>query len=98
MRISDWGSDVCSSDLINVFGLSQLVGAFPSLTPERVQKTDLHVDHDALPLEGMQVIEHRDWRGGASHQRLPQRHAHGRTVMLAPAKNTRLSTRLNSSH
>src|SRR3546814_10525210 len=37
----------------------------------------------------MQVIEHRDWRGGASHQRLPQRHAHGRTVMLAPAQKGR---------
>src|SRR3546814_12440094 len=54
-----------------------------------LQQADLHVQRDALKLDRVQVGQEVDRRAGARHQLLPQGDAHGRAVVLAPAKKRR---------
>src|SRR3546814_12422737 len=89
MRISDWSSDVCSSDL-----LRSGTGQFPLQAGEYVETPDRHVDDrlDALLLQAIDDIGgNTGIDGGLGHRRIglvdEHRHRAG-----APAGN--LETRL----
>src|SRR3546814_16165184 len=64
MRISDWSSDVCSSDLLHAHGVGEhldvghladlhAVGEHPGLVVEAHGPLEVGVDHRALRLEGV---------------------------------------------
>src|SRR3546814_10073357 len=84
MRISDWSSDVCSSDLAAALGTQERDGAGDifDFTEPRVR---CHLDIDAL--------EQRIFEPAGDHRR----HRHARRDVVA-ADADRKSTRLNSSH
>src|SRR3546814_4450464 len=57
MRISDWSSDVCSSDLIGAIGLSGEIGGIPIL---RISDSGVRITRDRLerlPIEGVEGVE-----------------------------------------
>jgi hypothetical protein len=74
---------------VSRFGLRGLAGAFLGLASDAVGQADLHVQHDALQLDRVQVVDQRGRRRGAASSDLPQRHAHGRAVEVAPAQEGR---------
>src|SRR3546814_7609070 len=97
MRISDWSSDVCSSDLhLGLGGVN--IGHFEAdvvLSARRVLLEELH-DRRVLA----QRLDQLDLAVG----RIDEAHTHAlrrqveRLVDLRRAKQDRKSTRLNSSH
>lgn len=74
---------------VSRFGLGGLAGAFQGLASDAVGQADLHVQHDALQFHRVQLVDQRGRRRGVGQQGLPQRHAHGGTVVVAPAQEGR---------
>src|SRR3546814_3694382 len=87
MRISDWSSDVCSSDLALIAGLA----------PIRVDPTDVEVADSAMRL--MRLLDRRASIPVLREQLVREMHywllagQHGTAI-----RQDRKSTRLNSSH
>src|SRR3546814_9601111 len=95
MRVSDWISDVCSSDLVDLFGgkvcggrafepvgiIGRAVGQMPRAEVARRLRLDL--------------VDRGDQRVIAMLERAGQR---GARVRQKPGLGDRKSTRLNSSH
>src|SRR3546814_7796496 len=67
MRISDWSSDVCSSDLPNVDGTFRLAQDSRDSIGRRVHRVGVvaeHLDRDVAPHAGDQLVEaHLDGLG-----------------------------------
>src|SRR3546814_9036368 len=93
MRISDWSSDVCSSDLLDAVDIQQLEVVGVSVRTEET----VDVDADVRAAAGG-----RDRRADAADARLhggPGRiEAQTRRQLRGIGKLDRKSTRLNSSH
>ena len=68
---------------VSRFGLRGLAGALLGLAAQRVRLICMF--NDALQFHRVQVVDQRGRRRRAVEQRFPQRHAHGRTVVVAPA-------------
>src|SRR3546814_10116254 len=102
MRISDWSSDVCSSDLVGAFYMA-------TTNDERRGRLLNFIDpfkeyHDAgwQPAHGLYALSTGGWFGqgiGASQQKwgdLPE--AHTDFIFAVLGEEDRKSTRLNSRH
>src|SRR3546814_1972683 len=100
MRISDWSSDVCSSDLLNP----------PSGSASRRQPFDLAGEVTQLTMRFLEVVVGLEAQpealAGTQRQRQRQRHADGGVSgdptlaeddFVDPARRDRKSTRLTSS-
>src|SRR3546814_3361709 len=114
MRISDWSSDVCSSDLSERRERTDLVVERPRLEVMRVGCVDEQVIGCLIAKAGavgrlVRLVQHLDDPGGevehAGVQRLPDAEAGieaagegGDEGLLATVPADRKSTRLNSSH
>src|SRR3546814_2994204 len=102
MRISDWSSDVCSSDLLHFHALA--LGVFDrALAVDRVAEAvddtaekalaDRHVDDGARALDGVAFLDGRV--GAEDHDAdIVGLEVQGHALDAADRK----STRLNSSH
>src|SRR3546814_19488146 len=55
MRISDWSSDVCSSDLSN-FGLKRTIGPFST------EISEVDVGRIVRPLDHLEIAEKHGWK------------------------------------
>src|SRR3546814_10277078 len=102
MRISDWSSDVCSSDLVSDHALERLVrriGAAPVLEGQLDRLAAAAIEDDELYLAG-QLLPRRFERKAIGFAEAFE-HLHivrrGR-VRFRPRHQDRQSTRLNSSH
>src|SRR3546814_6692907 len=104
MRISDWGSDVCSSDLLDAVigerGLEMLLESPANVPGQRVDGRIVDDDDGDVA-----VLLHRDADGGIfGHGRTPWSNGSivdrgvDEGIDLAPHGIDRKSTRLNSSH
>src|SRR3546814_6570932 len=102
MRISDWSSDVCSSDLIgqHLKALAECVRGFDVGTIDHARQRIAHQSHahaieildDQQSLAGGERIE--QLRVFGREQLLTQHHR----IIVATGVRDRKSTRLNSSH
>src|SRR3546814_7664184 len=73
MRISDWSSDVCSSDLFDLSGMFQL-GLKPDHVPERAQRIVLPKLHHGMgPTPGAGVIQSNRLHGAIAQRVHPAR-------------------------
>src|SRR3546814_6835221 len=97
MRISDWSSDVCSSDLNYALFLSELCDLLGVSRPEPAS-----ADRDGNDYVFERAVTFRQPDGGTSHGRID---LYKRGCFVLEAKQSRQkggadrkSTRLNSSH
>src|SRR3546814_1653222 len=102
MRISDWSSDVCSSDLPHGLGLGDAVRshrAEEAVSMSRVTGDTVLVDAQqqrvAVAVD-QHLLQHLHLPGGFALA--PQRLARARPVADPPGADDRKRTRLNSSH
>src|SRR3546814_4852610 len=97
MRISDWSSDVCSSDLQMAGGLDLDDPSLPPVTdiPSLQAAIRAFIDARAIPAGGWVVVWQYD------NEALPEKRHITRAELDAVAANRKIdrkSTRLNSSH
>ena len=71
---------------VDRFGLGGLAGALPGLPAQGMKEADLHVQRNALQLHRVEVMGQRGRCRWTIKQRFPQRHAHRRSVGVAPAQ------------
>src|SRR3546814_1469505 len=106
MRISDWSSDVCSSDLLPECGarFGQVGVAVPGLPKQCVGPVEVRAEPERQPLakaDHLAMADAPGKGGGIEHidDQLPALVHRVRTVAIrAHACRDRKSTRLNSSH
>src|SRR3546814_9803955 len=105
MRISDWSSDVCSSDLVREPpGESRLTFSGISIIDPRLLDGQTDGTFSLVPLlraaarDGHVSAEHYRglWSDVGTPQRLAELHTRLQSIQTAP-KTDRKSTRLNSS-
>src|SRR3546814_7428348 len=106
MRISDWSSDVCSSDLINeVWTKVNQIGTYRGVCAELCGR-----DHGFMPIV-VNVVSEDDYKAFIASKKAGGDAASADSAQAAPAATTevaaagpststedRKSTRLNSSH
>src|SRR3546814_9412860 len=103
MRISDWSSDVCSSDLLTTPGVPDTYQGcefwdFSLVDPDNRRPVDFVARHSALSATTDDDELLRDWRNGRIKQRLIARLLGLRAEFPEIFALDRKSTRLNSSH
>src|SRR3546814_1637027 len=59
MRISDWSSDVCSSDLSEALAFMEACGVTPETVPQ-IKGTSFYTSHEALLLPYEQALTRQD--------------------------------------
>src|SRR3546814_10057119 len=107
MRISDWSSDVCSSDLA-LIGVDEIRRLWPLINPEGLVGALWHpTDGHIAPVDvTMALAKGARMHGGTIHQQTPVTgiERDGGEWLVRTAKGTisceqdRKSTRLNSRH
>src|SRR3546814_5225702 len=93
MRISDWSSDVCSSDLLKSAAFAECLSWQTGVPPEELAAVDFRVKDPDQPANryrfGAKAKNADDWRTLPTSRLLGGNWGHG---------IDRKSTRLNSSH
>src|SRR3546814_7783553 len=89
MRISDWSSDVCSSDLAPIDALRDIMDRDARRGPQRDRAADRRAAEQIVPQAQRQADPHRPH---FSAQKLPAQEKE------QTERGDRKSTRLNSSH
>src|SRR3546814_7555893 len=98
MRISDWSSDVCSSDLLSLGGIAIAVGAMVDAAVVMIENAHKHLEHWERDHPGEELKGAERWRviteaaaevGPALFLSL---------LIITFSFIDRKSTRLNSSH
>jgi len=71
---------------VNGIGLGHLLGALDGLSADGMDQADLHVQRDALLLQGMEIGQHGLWSLGVLTQLFPQLDPHSPGAHLLPTQ------------